>query len=74
MNPDLILTIGLILGALSVPAIMAAVSDGRAPRAPMLTILIAGGLILAAFYLKPGGYRMEEIPDAFFGVIGSFTN
>lgn len=73
MDPDLLLTLGLVLGALSVPSILSAMSDRRAPRASALTILIAGGLILGAAYLKPGGYRMEQIPDVFFSVVARFV-
>ncbi len=72
MDPDLFLTLGLIIGALSIPSILSAMSDRRAPRASALTILIAGGLILGAVMLKPGGYRIEQIPDVFFSSIARF--
>ena len=39
--PDLMLTLGLILGVLAVPSILSALSDRRAPRASALTILIS---------------------------------
>lgn len=73
MDPDLLLTLGLILGALSIPSVLSAMSDRRAPRASALTILIAGGLILGAAWLKPGGYRIEQVPDVFFAVIARFV-
>lgn len=73
MDPDLSLSLGLIVGAFSVPAILSSISDGRAPRAPMLTILIAFGLIVYAAYTKPGGYNFEDIPDVLIGTIASFV-
>ena len=35
-----------------------------------LLVLAAGGLILWAFRTKPGGYTLEQIPEAFFTVLG----
>jgi len=72
MDTDLIFILGLVLAALSVPATMSSISDGRAPRAPILIILIAGAMILYAVYSHPGGYALADIPDVFFGVIGRY--
>ena len=73
MDPDLILSLGLLFGCLSVPAIMSAISDGRSPRGSTITLAIALALIGFAVISKPGGYRIDEIPDAVFGTIGRFT-
>ncbi|MCA0871665.1 hypothetical protein LCL97_12575 [Seohaeicola saemankumensis] len=72
MDTDLIFILGLVLAALSVPATMSAISDGRAPRAPILIILIAGAMIVYAVHTHPGGYAFADIPDVFFGVIGRY--
>jgi len=72
MDPDTFLVLGIIVAGFSVPSVMSAVSDGRAPRASALTILIAGGLILYATQTKPGGYSFEEIPDVFVSVVARF--
>jgi hypothetical protein len=72
LDPDLAMTLGLLIGAFSVPAILSAMSDGRAPRAPMFTILIAFGLITFAAYNKPGGYEISELPDILIGTIAKF--
>ena len=72
MDTDLALVLGLIIGGFSIPSIMSAFSDRRAPRASMVTILIAGALIVYAMITKPGGYRLEQFPDVFFGVISRF--
>ena len=45
MDPDLALVMGVIIGIFSVPSILSAFSDSRAPRASALTILIAFALI-----------------------------
>lgn len=54
MDTDLALVLGLIIAALSIPSVLSAISDRRAPRASAITILIAGGLILFAIQGNPG--------------------
>lgn len=72
MDPDLALVLGIIIGAFSIPSILSALSDKRAPRASMVTILIAGGLILFATQNKPGGVVLEQIPDVFVKVVARY--
>lgn len=72
MDADLALVIGIVFAALSVPSILSAITDRRAPRASAITILIAGGLIVFAIQGKPGGYRLAQIPDVFVSVIARF--
>ncbi len=72
MDPDLALVIGIVLGVLSVPSILSALSDRRAPRASAITILIAGGLIILAIQGKPGGVTLEKIPDIFLSVVARY--
>ena len=74
MTPDMYLVLGILVAAFSVPSILSAVSDGRAPRASAITILIAGGLILLAIQTQPGGYTLQEIPDVFVRVIAPFIS
>ncbi|MGB7240974.1 MAG: hypothetical protein WBC93_02665 [Sulfitobacter sp.] len=73
MDGDLAIILGLVLAGLSLPSILSAVSDRRAPRASAVTILIAGGLILYAMQSKPGGYGLTELPEVFFRVVGQLT-
>lgn len=70
MDPDVCLIAGLALGLLSLPALLSAISDSRAPRGGGLTLLIAVGLVAYAVTQKPGGYAVEQIPDVFFRVLG----
>tara|TARA_R110002095_G_scaffold201901_1_gene183037 strand:+ start:392 stop:616 length:225 start_codon:yes stop_codon:yes gene_type:complete len=72
MDPDLALVLGTVIGALSIPSILSALSDKRAPRASALTILIAGGLILYAAQNKPQGYALDQVPDVFVDVVARY--
>ncbi|MEL6889291.1 MAG: hypothetical protein AAFO86_11350 [Pseudomonadota bacterium] len=72
MNPDLFLVLGIVIAGFSIPSILSAVTDGRAPRASAVTILIAGGLVLYALQTKEGGYDLSDIPDAFVRVAAQF--
>ncbi|NSY38968.1 hypothetical protein [Leisingera sp. ANG59] len=72
MDTDLALILGLIIAGFTVPSVMSALSERRPPRASVLTILIAIGLVTYAVLMKPGGYSVEEIPDVFFRVVGRF--
>ncbi|MDG1170382.1 MAG: hypothetical protein P8N14_14385 [Sulfitobacter sp.] len=72
MDPDLALSIGAVIGVFSIPSILSALSESRAPRASAVMILLGGGLILYALQTKPGGYRMDEIPHVFATVVSRF--
>ncbi|MGC1506013.1 MAG: hypothetical protein WA782_17975 [Sulfitobacter sp.] len=72
MDPDLALSLGMLIAAFSVPSILSALTDRRAPRASALTVLLGGALILYAMQAKPGGYTFEQIPDVFVSVIARY--
>ena len=74
MDSDLMLVIGLVIGGFSIPSIMGAFADGRVPRAAAITVMVAGGLIVLAIREQPGGYALNDIPDVFVNVIGSYIN
>lgn len=69
MDPDVALTVGTVVALFSIPSILSALTDSRAPRASLLTILIGGGLIVYALQTKPGGYRLSEIPHVYATVV-----
>lgn len=73
MDTDLALILGIVLGALSVPSILSAMSETRPPRVSSLLLLAGVGLIAYAVMSRPGGYRLEQIPDVFFSVLGRFV-
>lgn len=72
MNTDIILVSGVVLGVFSVPSILSAISEGRAPRVAAFTIVSAGALILYAIKTHPGGYSLNDIPGAFVRVVAQF--
>lgn len=74
MDADLSLVLGIIIAGFSLPSIISALSDGRSPRASILTILISGGLVIYALQTKPGGYTLGQVPEAFINVIAGFVN
>lgn len=74
MDTDLILVLGIIIAALSIPPIFGAMAERRAPRAAAVLLLIGGGMIIYALQQNPTGYTISDIPDVFVRVIGSFLN
>lgn len=69
MSNDQILVISIIICALAIPALLAAYSESRPPRAGAIMILIGGVLMVIALTQKPGGYTFDEIPNIFVRVI-----
>ena len=59
------LVIGIILGVLSIPSMLNAYSDRRAPRFASIVVLIAGVLIFLAVNQRAAGYTPAELPDVF---------
>jgi hypothetical protein len=73
MDPDTFFVVGLVLGVLSIPAVVSAISNGDRPRIATITLMIAGGMIVWAISNKPGGYPIETIPRVVAKVVSSFT-
>ena len=72
MDTDLFLVLGLIISAFTLPPILGALVDGRAPRAAAIMVLIGGGMIAIAISQKPGGYSLQQIPQTFVNVVGRY--
>ncbi|MBL4927008.1 hypothetical protein [Fuscibacter oryzae] len=68
MDTDLILVVGIVVSALTFPALLAAFSESRPPRAASVILLVGGVLIVYALTQKPTGYSFGEIPDVFVRV------
>ena len=68
------LVAGLIILALSIPSLMGALSESRAPRAGSIMVLIGGVLLVVALTQKPTGYTFAEIPEVFTRVIARLIN
>ncbi|WP_418594858.1 hypothetical protein [Ponticoccus sp. (in: a-proteobacteria)] len=69
MDNDVALVTGLGLMVLSLPSIIAAWSDRRAPRTGVVALLAGAGLVLWAALRRPGGFRLTEMPEVLYGVI-----
>lgn len=74
LDSDLLLVIGLVIGAVTIPSIIAAISDSRAPRAAAVGLVLAGALVLVAIVTKPGGYTASQIPNVFAQVFARVLN
>jgi hypothetical protein len=74
MDNDLILVIGIIVGALAIPSLIGAFSESRPPRAAAILFLIGGTLIVVALTRNTAGYAFGDIPDLFVRVIGRYLN
>lgn len=72
MDADLAMAIGTVLGVLSIPSMISAVSDARAPRVGAVTVVIAGALIVWAMLTKPGGYKLADLPTLVVTVAARF--
>lgn len=74
MDTDLFLTIGIVLGVLTIPSLLAAWTEGRAPRLGAIMLLASAGLITVALTQRPGGYAFDEIPSVMMYVVGRYVN
>ncbi|WP_225026371.1 hypothetical protein [Xinfangfangia pollutisoli] len=72
MDPDLFLTIGIVLAVLSLPSLLSAWTDGRAPRMGAVMLIVAGALVVAALTQKPGGYGWGDVPRVMLQVLGRY--
>ncbi len=73
MDTDLILVVGIVLIVLSLPALLAAYSESRAPRIGGILLLIGAILVVAALTRHVPHYTFADIPRAFARVVGRFT-
>lgn len=74
IQADIALVIGLLMAVLSLPVLLNAWTEGRAPRVGAIVLMVACGLISLAYMQRPQGYQLAEVPDAFVRVIKHFTN
>ena len=72
MDTDLLLVAGVVLLALTLPAIVSALTDGRPPRLAALVVMIGGTMVAIALSSRPGGYSFAEMPDVITRVVARF--
>jgi hypothetical protein len=69
MDADLFLTLGILLLVLTIPSLLAAWVEGRAPRIGAIMLLASFGMIAGAASTKPSGYVLNDIPDIMIAVL-----
>ena len=69
MDYDLILTVGIVLLALSLPSFLGAWVEGRLSRPGVVMVAVAAGLIGWAVHSRPEAYTFQQIPDVVLGVV-----
>lgn len=74
MDADIQIVIGTLLAILSLPSILTAFTDGRAPKIGVAVFLLACGLLIHAWTITPGGYTPAEVPLAFYRLIGAWRH
>ena len=74
MDPDIIFTAGFVLCVLSIPAIVSAILDGRAPRVAAITVLTGALMISFAIIEQPTAYTFDALPDVFVRVAAKVLN
>ncbi|NHB76464.1 hypothetical protein [Rhodobacter calidifons] len=62
MDTDLVLTVGILLLVLSIPSLLSAWAENRAPRMGAIMAITALGMISSALIYSPGGYTFQEVP------------
>jgi hypothetical protein len=69
MDTNLVITLGLLVAVLAVPAFVRQWANGRRPILPLLSLLIGGGAVAMAILNHPGGFGLADLPDAVMEVI-----
>lgn len=68
-DTDLLLTLGIVILVLSIPSLLAAWAESRAPRLGSIMMITALGLIVSALMIKPGGYSFNQVPEVMVNVV-----
>lgn len=74
MDPDLLLTIGVVFLVITIPSLLSAWTDGRFPRLAALLVLAGSALIATAANNKPTGYLVSDVPQIMMSVLGRYLN
>ena len=74
MDTDLVLTVGIVLVVLTLPSLLAAWVEGRAPRLGAIMLIASTAMIVTAVLYKPGGYAINDIPGVMVAVVARVIN
>lgn len=72
MDPDLALTISVVLAAFVLPALMRDYSENFRPYTAIVLAALALSMALLAIAYKPGGYVFSDIPDVIIRVLARY--
>ena len=65
---DVIMVLGVIIFVFAFPSAVGAFYRGDAPRVATIAFMVGGGMMAYAHLTKPGGYKLEEIPEMMWRV------
>ncbi|SFL69856.1 hypothetical protein [Shimia aestuarii] len=74
MTADYVMTIGMVIGLFSIPAMLSAYADERFPRGPMAAFILSAAVIVLAFVMNPGRYTVAEMPNVVVRVIADILH
>lgn len=69
MNADLLMFMGVFIGAFAFPTLVSSFSAGRPPTMSIVFAFIGGALIVTAIMMTPGGYEFNELPGLMVRVV-----
>jgi formate-dependent nitrite reductase membrane component NrfD len=69
MDTDLVLTVGIVLLALSLPSLLQGWVEQRMSRLGVVMALAGAVMIVAAWLYRPTGYSVPEIPGIMLKVV-----
>lgn len=73
MDNDLLLVIGLVVCVFSIPSLISAVSERRAPRTGGILMIAGAIMIAAALTRQPGSYTWGDLPEVFANAFARLT-
>ncbi len=74
MATDYLITVGLIVGLFSIPAMLAAYADSRFPRNAMGAFILSAAVITVAIILNPARYSVADLPNVVIRVIADIIH
>ncbi|WP_294226746.1 hypothetical protein [uncultured Shimia sp.] len=74
MATDYLITIGLVVGLFSIPAMLAAHADSRVPRTAMGAFILSAAVIAGAILLDPARYSVADLPNVVIRVIADIIH
>jgi hypothetical protein len=74
MATDYLITIGLVVGLFSIPAMLAAYADNRMPRTAMGAFGLSAAVIAMTIILNPARYSVADLPIVMIRVIADIIH